>query len=55
MSAHRKFASWVSPKWVKRNERRREKERRRAKVSVNKGQYIPPEPMWMKRKKEERR
>ena len=32
-------ASGVSLKWVKSNERRRERERR-AKVSVNNGQYI---------------
>ena len=35
-----KSASSVSRKWVKSNEHReREKERRRAKVSVNNGQY----------------
>ena len=36
-------ASGVSPKWVKSNERKereREKEDRRAKVSVDNGQYL---------------
>ena len=40
----KKSASWVTPKWMKSNEHRekdRKKERkRRAKVSVNNGQYI---------------
>ena len=38
-------ASGVFPKWVKSNERRERDEEERAKVSVNNGQYILPEPM----------
>ena len=38
MSAHKKSASWVSPKWVKSYEHRKENRKEKESESVNNGQ-----------------
>ena len=41
MIDHKKSASWVSPKWVKNNERRKREERKKERSRANKSVLIP--------------